>query len=53
MANDADWYEVIRDSELVQGDLLSGCPVPRVRGFDHGLCRWVNQSKSRSISKTL
>jgi hypothetical protein len=27
MANDADWYEVIRDDELMQGDLLSGCPV--------------------------
>lgn len=22
MTNDADWYEVIRDSELMQGDLL-------------------------------
>jgi len=34
MANNADWYEVIRDDELMQGDLLNGCPVTRVRGFD-------------------
>lgn len=34
MPNDADWYEVVQGDELMQGDLLMTCPVPRVRGFE-------------------
>jgi hypothetical protein len=34
MPDDADWYEVVRGSELMQGDLLNTCPVTRVRGFE-------------------
>ncbi len=34
MPNDADWYEVVQGSELMQGDLLQACPVTRVRGFE-------------------
>ena len=26
--------EVVRDSELMQGDLLNACPVTKVRGFE-------------------
>ncbi len=34
MTPDADWYEVVQGGELWQGDLLNGCPVTRVRGFE-------------------
>jgi hypothetical protein len=35
MPNSADWYEVTQGSELLQGDLLRQCPIPRVRGLEH------------------
>lgn len=36
MANEMDWYEVVQDGELLQGDLLEACPVAKVRGLE----RW-------------
>ena len=35
MPDSPDWYEVTRGSELLQGDLLHNCPIPRVRGLEH------------------
>ena len=29
-----DWYEVTQGSELLQGDLLRACPIPRVLGLE-------------------
>ena len=34
VANDASWYDVVQGNELLQGDLLNGCPIARVRGFE-------------------
>src|SRR2546426_793485 len=35
MPDSPDWYEVTQGSELLQGDLLRDCPIPRVRGLEH------------------
>src|ERR671924_2419855 len=35
MPESPDWYEVTQGSELLQGDLLRQCPIPRVRGLEH------------------
>src|SRR2546430_16400287 len=34
MPDSPDWYEVTQGSELLQGDLLRNCPIPRVRGLE-------------------
>jgi hypothetical protein len=34
MPDSPDWYEVTQGSELLQGDLLRDCPIPRVRGLE-------------------
>jgi hypothetical protein len=34
MPDSPDWYEVTQGSELLQGDLLRDCPMPRVRGLE-------------------
>jgi len=34
MADDVDWYEAVQGGELMQGDLLTACPVTRVLGFE-------------------
>lgn len=35
MPDSPDWYDVTQGSELLQGDLLRDCPIPRVRGLEH------------------
>ncbi len=35
MPDSPDWYEVTQGSELLQGDLIRDCPIPRVRGLEH------------------
>ena len=35
MPDSPDWYDVTQGSELLQGDLLRECPIPRVRGLEH------------------
>lgn len=35
MPDSPEWYEVTQGSELLQGDLLRDCPIPRVRGLEH------------------
>jgi hypothetical protein len=35
MPDSPDWYEVTQGSELLQGDLLRQCPIPRGRGLEH------------------
>ena len=34
MPESPDWYEVTQGSELLQGDLLRACPIPRVLGLE-------------------
>ena len=34
MTNDTAWYEITQGDELEQGNLLTNCPVTRVRGFE-------------------
>ena len=35
MPDSPDWYEATQGGELLQGDLLRNCPIPRVRGLEH------------------
>ncbi len=34
MPDHVDWYEVTQGGELLQGDLLRACPIPRVLGLE-------------------
>ena len=34
MPESPDWDEVTQGSELLQGDLLRACPIPRVLGLE-------------------